>query len=306
MQKILLYYKFTPVKDPEVLKLWQKTLCDSLNLRGRILVSQQGINGTVGGELKDLKAYVKTTKQFPGFKDIVWKWSEGGRENFPRMSVKTKPELVAFESYKEIEVDENGVVGTGPHLKPQQVNEMVKTYGDDVVFFDGRNQYEANVGRFKNAVVPDTRTSRDFISELESGKYDDLKSKKVISYCTGGVRCELLSAMMKKRGFEEVYQIDGGIVKYGETYGDDGLWEGSLYVFDGRMGMEFSDHAKVISTCIHCGSPTSNYENCELPACNELVLICESCKQDPKRRYHTAGCRQKGTQKVGKHKQKVG
>lgn len=306
MQKILLYYKFTPVKDPEVLKLWQKTLCDSLNLRGRILVSQQGINGTVGGELKDLKAYVKTTKQFPGFKDIVWKWSEGGRENFPRMSVKIKPELVAFESYKEIEVDENGVVGTGPHLKPQQVNEMVETYGDDVVFFDGRNQYEANVGRFKNAVVPDTRTSRDFICELESGKYDDLKSKKVISYCTGGVRCELLSAMMKKRGFEEVYQIDGGIVKYGETYGDDGLWEGSLYVFDGRMGVEFSDHAKVISTCIHCGDPTSNYENCALPACNELVLICESCKQDPKRRYHTAECRQKGTQKVGKHKQKVG
>ena len=293
MQKILLYYKFTPIKEPEMLKLWQKTLCDSLNLHGRILVSEQGINGTVGGELKDLKTYVRKTKEFPGFKDILWKWSEGGRSNFPRMSVKVKPELVAFASYKDIKVDEKGVVGTGPHLKPHQVNELVEKYGDDVVFFDGRNKYEAAVGRFKNAVVPDTRTSRDFIPELESGKYDDLKSKKVVTYCTGGVRCELLSAMMKQRGFEEVYQIDGGIVKYGEAYGDSGLWEGNLYVFDGRMGMNFSPDAKVIGECIHCKGKTSNYENCANPACNDLVLICEPCKKDPKKLYHTEACLKK-------------
>lgn len=262
MQKILLYYKFTPIADPELLKLWQKTLCDSLNLHGRILVSKQGINGTVGGDIEDLKAYIKATKQHPGFKDILWKWSDGSRDNFPRMSVKVKKELVAFETWDEIEVDEQGVVGTGPHLKPEEVNAMVEKYGDDVVFFDGRNQYEAKVGRFKNAVVPDTRTSRDFKRELDSGKYDELKNKKVISYCTGGVRCELLSAMMKQRGFKDVYQIDGGIVKYGETYGDDGLWEGQLYVFDGRMGMRFSDHAKVIGECIHCGGSTSNYKLC--------------------------------------------
>jgi UPF0176 protein len=293
MQKILLYYKFTPVKDPEMLKLWQKTLCDSLNLHGRILVSSQGINGTVGGDIEDLKAYVKKTKEFPGFKDILWKWSEGGRDNFPRMSVKVKKELVAFETWDEIQVDEKGVVGTGPHLKPHEVNELVSQYGDDVVFFDGRNQYEAAVGRFKNAVVPDTRTSRDFKRELESGKYDDLKNKKVISYCTGGVRCELLSAMMKQRGFKDVYQIDGGIVKYGEAYGDDGLWEGNLYVFDGRMGMNFSDHAKVIGQCIHCKGKTSNYENCANPACNDLVLICEACLTDPAKRYHAEDCQKK-------------
>lgn len=113
------------------------------------------------------------------------------------------------------------------------------------------------------------------MTELESGKYDDLKDKKVVTYCTGGVRCELLSAMMKQRGFKDVYQIDGGIVKYGEAY-DDGLWEGNLYVFDGRMGMNFSDHAKTIGECIHCGGiKTSNYENCALAECNDLVLICE-------------------------------
>lgn len=290
MQKILLYYKFTPVKDPELLKLWQKTLCDSLGLRGRILVSRQGINGTVGGNIDDLKSYCKATKQFPGFKDIVFKWSEGGRDNFPRMSVKVKPELVAFESWQEIEVNERGVVDGGTHLKPEQVHELVEQYGDDVVFFDGRNQYEAKVGRFKNAIVPDTRTSRDFIPELESGKYDHLKDKKIVSYCTGGIRCELLSAMMKKRGFEDVYQIDGGIVKYGEKYGDDGLWEGQLYVFDSRMGVDFSDHATVIGECIHCQGRTSNYENCALPSCNDLVLICETCKQTPEKLYHTSEC----------------
>ncbi len=119
MQKILLYYKFTKIKDPEMLKLWQKTLCDSLNLKGRILVSEQGINGTIGGEIDDLKKYIKNTKQFPGFKGTVFKWSEGSRDNFPRMSVKVKPELVAFQSWNEIEVDENGVVGGGEHIKPE-------------------------------------------------------------------------------------------------------------------------------------------------------------------------------------------
>lgn len=290
MNKILLYYKFTPINNPELLQLWQKTLCDKLNLKGRILVSPQGINGTVAGELENLKAYIKQTKQFPGFKDTVFKWSEAEGDVFPRMSVKIKPELVAFKTAAEITIDGNGVVGGGTHLKPEQVDELVKNEGDNVVFFDGRNQYEAKVGRFKNAIVPDTRTSKDFVIELESGKYDDIKDKKVITYCTGGVRCELLSAMMKKRGFKDVYQIDGGIVKYGEKFGDDSLWEGNLYVFDGRMGMNFSDHAKTIGECIHCGGKTSNYENCANAGCNELVLICESCIEHPKNLFHTSAC----------------
>ena len=300
MQKILLYYKFTPLSDPEAVKLWQKTLCDSLNLRGRILVSRHGLNGTVGGELEDLKKYVRETKKLPGFKDIVFKWSDGSRDDFPRMSVKTRRELVGFKnSDDEFEVDENGVIGGGKHLKPSQVNEMVEKFGDDVVFFDGRNAHEAKIGKFKNAIVPDTRTSRDFIAELESDKYDDIKDKKVISYCTGGVRCEVISAMMKKRGFKEVYQIDGGIVKYGESYGDDGLWEGALRVFDNRMTMEFSDHAKTIGECIHCGKSTSNFENCANKSCNELVLICENCKENPDLLFHTEDCHQKHEVKIG-------
>lgn len=277
-----------------MLRLWQKVLCEKLHLKGRILISKHGINGTLGGEINDVKAYVKEAKQFAPFKDVVFKWSDGKGDDFPRLSVKVRDEIVSFGAADELQVDEHGVVGGGKHLKPAEVNKLVEERGDDVVFFDGRNAYEAKVGKFKNAVVPDTRTTKDFVRELESGKYDAIKDKPVVTYCTGGIRCEILSSLMKNRGFEEVYQIDGGIVKYGEQYGDDGLWEGSLYVFDNRMGMKFSEKAKDIGECIHCGGKTSNYENCALKSCNELVILCESCLQQASRRYHSDACRQAG------------
>ncbi len=280
MQKIILYYKFAPIADPEAVRLWQRTLCEKLNLYGRILISEHGINGTVGGDIDGIKAYAKATKEYAGFKGTVFKWSDGGRDNFPRLSVKVRKEIVAFDASDELQVDENGVVGGGMHLKPEEVHRLVQERGDDVVFFDGRNAYEAAVGKFKNAIVPDVHTSRDFKKELEDPKYNDIKDKPVVTYCTGGIRCEILSSMMKKRGFKEVYQIDGGIVKYGEKYADDGLWEGSLYVFDDRMNVKFSDKAKDIGDCVHCQSKTSNYENCALKSCNNLVLICERCKTD--------------------------
>lgn len=297
MQKILLYYKFTPIADPTAVKLWQKTLCESLNLRGRILISPHGMNGTVGGEMDDLKKYIKTTKEFAGFKGMVFKWSDGGREDFPRMSVKVKEEIVAFDAADELKVDQDGVVGGGLHLKPAEVHKLVEERGSEVVFFDGRNAHEAAIGKFKNAVVPDVHTSRDFIRELESGKYDDLKDRPVVTYCTGGVRCEILSSLMKNRGFKDVYQIDGGIVKYGETYGDGGLWEGSLHIFDDRMKVDFSDHTSVIGICSHCKGSTNNYENCAYANCNDLVLICLGCKQDPDLLFHTDECRR--TAKLG-------
>lgn len=278
MQKILLYYKFAPLSDPEAVKLWQKALCEQLNLKGRILISKHGLNGTVGGDLEDLKAYAKAVKSYAPFKGIVFKWSEGSRDHFPKLSVKVRDEIVSFKAGDELQVDEHGVVNGGVHLKPEEVHKLVEERGEDVVFFDGRNAYEAKVGKFKNAVVPDVRTSQDFIKELDSDKYDDIKDKPVVTYCTGGIRCEILSSLMKNRGFKEVYQMDGGIVKYGEKYGDEGLWEGSLYVFDDRMGVNFSDKAKDIGVCVHCGEGTSNYENCANPTCNDLILICEACK----------------------------
>jgi UPF0176 protein len=277
MQKILLYYKFTPLTDPEAVRLWQKTLCQKLNLQGRILLSKHGINGTVGGDIEDLKTYAKETKLFVPFKGMAFKWSDGLREDFPKLSVKVRDEIVTFGAANELQVDDHGVVGGGKHLKPAQVHKLVEERGDDVIFFDGRNAYEAQVGKFKNAIVPDTRNTRDFLDDLASDKYNDLKDKPVVTYCTGGIRCEVLSSLMKNRGFKEVYQMDGGIAKYGETYGDEGLWEGSLYVFDGRMGHKFSDKAKDIGACTHCGGKTSNFENCANVACNDLVLICKNC-----------------------------
>jgi UPF0176 protein len=279
MEKVILFYKFAPVPDPEGVRLWQRALCVQLGLKGRVLISKHGINGTLGGDIKLLKAYIKETKTYVAFNGTEFKWSDGSSSHFPRLMVKVRDEIVTFGAAGEIQVDENGIVGGGKHLKPQQVHELVSARGEDVVFFDGRNAYEAAVGRFKDAVVPDVEHTREFAAELEDPKYDDIKDKPVVTYCTGGIRCEVLSMMMKKRGFKEVYQIEGGIAKYGEEYGDDGLWEGSLYVFDGRMGTKFSDNAVDIGTCVHCGDNTSNYENCANKLCNRLILMCDACKQ---------------------------
>jgi UPF0176 protein len=280
-EKIILYYGFAPVADPDALRLWQTTLCESLNLKGRILLSKHGINGTLGGDMDDLKKYVKQTKQYPGFKKIDFKWSEGTGSDFPRLSVKVRDELVTFGVSDEIEVDESGIKNGGSHLTPEEVHKLVEVRGEDVVFFDGRNAYEAKVGKFKNAVVPNVQTTKDFIAELESGKYDALKSKPVVTYCTGGIRCEVLSAVMKKRGFQEVYQISGGIVRYGEKFKDEGLWEGSLYTFDGRMTIDFSEKTQVIGTCDNCQAPTKSFRNCADEYCHQLYLLCDSCNSDP-------------------------
>jgi UPF0176 protein len=277
MQKILLYYKFVPIKDPEAVRLWQRALCEKLNLKGRILISEHGINGTVGGEMKDLKQYAKETKAHEAFKDLVFKWSDGSRDHFPKLKVKVRPEIVTFGAVQELTVNENGVVGGGQRLKPDELHQLLEER-EGVVFFDGRNAFEAAVGRFKDAVVPDVRYSRDFPDELADEKYDEIRDKPVVTYCTGGIRCEVLSMLMKKRGFKEVYQLDGGIVKYGEAYADEGAWEGSLYVFDDRMGMKFSDKAKDIGSCAHCAGKTSNYENCANKQCNALIIVCDNCK----------------------------
>jgi UPF0176 protein len=277
LNKVILYYGFTPISDPDAMLLWQKQLCTTLGLTGRILISKHGINGTLGGDMAALKKYVRQTRSYPGFKKMAFKWSEGTGNDFPRLSVKVKSELVAFGDPDVIEVDENGVVGGGTHIRPDELDKLVKERGDDVVFFDGRNAFEAEIGKFKDAIIPDVTTSRDFIQEIESGKYDHIKDKPVVTYCTGGIRCEILSAVMVKNGFKEVYQIDGGIVKYGNAFGDDGLWEGSLYIFDSRMKMEFSDHAKVIGKCEKCEAPTSQFRNCNTASCHQLILLCDTC-----------------------------
>ena len=278
--KIVLFYVFTPLADPEAIRLWQYTLAEANNLTGRILVSEHGINATVGGDIRDVKRYVKGTRSYAPFKDADIKWSDGFGGDFPRLSVKVRSEIVTFGAPGELKVDADGVVGGGTHLAPDEVHRLVEGRGDDVVFFDGRNGFEAEIGRFRNAVVPDVSTTREFVHELDSGKYDHLKDKAVVTYCTGGVRCEVLSSLMRSRGFGEVYQLDGGIVRYGEAFGDTGLWEGSLYVFDKRMSIEFSDQTKTLGRCSTCGGPTSRYENLPDDRGRELVLVCADCTEN--------------------------
>jgi UPF0176 protein len=281
--KVLLYYAFAPLPDPDAVRLWQRDLCEALGLRGRILLSKDGINGTLGGELGALKRYLRKTKDYAAFHDLDAKWSEGtgldaagASLDFPRLSVRVRDEIVSFGAPEELRVDASGVVGGGARLAPDELHALLEAR-DDVVFFDGRNRFEAEIGRFRDAVVPDVATTREFVAELESGRYDHLKDKPVVTYCTGGIRCEVLSGLMRSRGFGEVYQLDGGVARYGERYGDDGLWEGSLYVFDGRGSVRFSDHAAVLGRCVGCGTPTERMRNCGDLSCREQLVVCEEC-----------------------------
>lgn len=282
--KIVLFYAFTPLADPEAIRVWQRDLGEALGLRGRLLISAHGINGTLGGDLPALKKWARSFRSYAPFRDADIKWSEGtgldaaGRSlDFPKLSVKVRDEIVSFGAPDELRVDADGVVGGGARLTPDQLHALVAERGDEVVFFDGRNALEAEIGRFRGAVVPDTETTRDFVRLLDSGAYDDLKGKPVVTYCTGGIRCEVLSSLMVSRGFGEVYQLEGGIVRYGETYGDDGLWDGSLYVFDGRGSVDFSDHARVIGVCAGCGAATKRTTNCPDLSCRMQFVVCADC-----------------------------
>lgn len=281
LEKIILCYAFTPIKDPEAIQLGQKSLCETMGLKRRILICKHGINGTVGGEISAIKKYVRATKEYPGFRKIYFKYPDGSAENFPRLRVRVRMELVAFGAQEELEVGPKGIIGGGQHLELAKVNQLVQDRGEEVVFFDGRNAFESKIGRFRNAVVTEVETTHDFVKELESGKYDHLKDKPIVTYCTRGIRCEILSIAMKNQGFQEVYQIKGGIVRYGEKFGDKGLWEASLYVFDDRMKMDFSPEVKTIGECEACGGKTSNFHDCASLACRDLVLLCDSCVKIP-------------------------
>ncbi len=281
--KILLFYIFTPLVDPESIRLWQRDLCEGLGLGGRIIISKDGINGTVGGDIRAVKKYAKKTRQYAPFAAIEFTWSDGGRptdgdaeyRDFPRLSVRVRDEIVSFGAPGELRVDENGVIGGGTKLQPADLHALIAE--KPVTFFDGRNAFEAEIGRFADAVVPSVSHTRDFVAELDSGKYDHLKDQPVVTYCTGGIRCEVLSSLMINRGFREVYQLDGGIAKYGETFRDGGLWKGSLYVFDNRMAVQFSDRAEVIGRCFRCAQLTSRMQNCDDLACREQLVVCAAC-----------------------------
>ena len=261
MEKIILYYKFTPVADPAMTVLWQKELAGRLGLTGRIIVSKHGINGTLGGPIERLTDYKSEMNSSGTFRGIDYKWTRGGAADFPKLSIKARPELVAFGMPDSVEVTTSGVVGGGKALTPKQVNALIAERGDDVVFFDGRNAYEAEIGMFRDAIVPDVETSRDFLKALDDEELAKLKDRPIISYCTGGIRCEVLSAVLKQKGFNEVYQIKGGIVKYVAEFGESKHWKGSLYTFDKRMIVDFGHETGTIGSCDSCDGEEKIFQN---------------------------------------------
>lgn len=266
--KVLLYYKFVPVPDPETAMHWQRELCTRLNLKGRIIVSSHGINGTLGGEITDVKKYVRAMNGHSLFKGIEYKWSEGVGDDFPRLSVKVRKELVTLAPDEEFDVYDAGVA-----LRPKQWHELLEQ-NPDMVVLDARNEYESDIGLFKNALAPKINAFREIKETL--GQLD--KSKPIATYCTGDVRCEYLSAYMKHVGFEQVYHLDGGIVKYGQAYKNRGLWNGKCYVFDRRKHVEFAPETPDISSCRVCSTATSTQTECKTIGCQSQLVVCEDCQ----------------------------
>jgi len=269
MQKIILYYKFVPIKDPRMAMRWQRELGSRLNLKGRVIISEHGINGTLGGDMEDVKAYVREMNLAPEFKDIEFKWSNGLRDDFPKLSIKVRQELVTLEPD---DAENFNVFDKGTPLRPEQWHAYLEEHPDAIIF-DARNNYESEVGKFKNAITPDIKTFKDVKAELEKLP----KDQPVLTYCTGDIRCEYLSAYMKHKGFQDVYHLDGGIVKYGDAFGDKGFWEGKCYVFDARKHVAFSKDSKDIGACANCGAATSHQENCTDASCNLQFVVCEDC-----------------------------
>lgn len=269
MQKVILYYKFVPVLDPTTVMFWQRQLCQRLNLKGRIIVAEQGINGTLGGDSDDLKAYRKEMNQHPLFGGIEYKWSDGQRDDFPRLSVKVRPELVTLAPDEKFDVF-NSTTG----LRPKEWHAYLQDNPDTIVL-DARNDYESDIGYFqtKNIIKPKISAFKHIKKELDKLP----KDQPILTYCTGDIRCEYLSAYMKHKGFDEVYHLDGGIVKYGEVYKDEGYWEGKCFVFDRRLNVAFSDESPDVGECVHCRAKTSNHVNCNNPTCNSLILLCDDC-----------------------------
>ncbi|HIA91942.1 TPA: rhodanese domain-containing protein [Candidatus Saccharibacteria bacterium] len=292
MQKVILYYKFTEVTDPEAIRKWQTVVCAQRGLNGRIIVSKHGINGTLAGDKEALESYIEqmnatvdnksldtsfkaehkefdTLVNWPDFSGIEYKWSDGDYTVFPRLSVKHRDELVTLGAEDDFNPF-NKSVG----LRPKEWHEYIKN-NPDVTILDARNDYESDIGKFKGAVAPKIKAFKELKPELE--KLD--KDKPLLTYCTGDIRCEYLSAYMKHKGFKEVYHLDGGIVKYGEEFGDQGYWDGKCFVFDKRMKLEFSEKSKDIGECSDCSEPTSEHTNCSNKLCNSLVLKCKDCLQ---------------------------
>lgn len=267
----LLYYCYSPIENAEQFAADHLEFCKSLGLVGRIIVAEEGLNGTVSGTVEACKAYMDAIYADGRFNHTEFKIDEVEEPSFIKMHCRYKPEIVhsGLRDPKEIDPTKK----TGKHLEPKEFMEMKDQ--EDVVILDVRSNYEHTVGRFKNAVTLDIENFREFPEKVK--ELEHLKGKKILTYCTGGIKCEKASALLLKEGFEEVYQLHGGIIKYGKEAGGKDF-EGDCYVFDNRVTVPVNTvNPTVISTCRNCGTQTKKMINCANAKCNEHFTQCDEC-----------------------------
>jgi UPF0176 protein len=294
MFQVLLYYKYIKIEDPKSLMDSQRKLCESLNLKGRIIIAEEGINGTVEGKLEDTEKYITEMQKDERFSDIDFKKSTGTGHAFPRLSIKVRSEIVSAHLAEE---DVNPAEVTGKHMTAEELHELINS-GEKFYIVDMRNDYEFKVGHFKDSILPTMSNFRDLpkiISEIEH-----LKNEKVVTVCTGGVRCEKASGYLVKKGFKDVSQLYGGIVTYMEKYPNQDF-RGKLYVFDDRVVMGFntdSPEHEVISVCDKCGAKSDNYVDCSYKHCkgNRHFICCKDCYAKDGRTYCSVECEEKVSQ----------
>lgn len=270
---ILLYYKYVAIGQPEKFAYDHLKLCKQLGLKGRILVADLGINGTVGGPEEITAKYIEYMKSHPLFSTMQIKTSTGPTDSFKKMFVRYRPELVTMQ-YKEL-LDPN--VEAGKYLEPAELKQMYDNK-EDFVIVDMRNDYEAEIGRFKDAIILPMENFKQLpeIVDKELLKY---KNRKIVTYCTGGIRCETATALLKKKGFNDVYQLHGGVHMYGQQFPDD-YFEGKLYVFDERVSVPINtpENRKILAKCLHCAAACDDYINCTNAKCNKQIIICHDCR----------------------------
>lgn len=297
--RIILYYCYTPIVDPELFREEHHLFCLELGLRGRIIIAAEGINGTVSGTKEACEKYMAVLKADSRFQSIEFKVEEYDKHAFAKLHVRVKDEIV-HSGLMHINPNQQ----TGIHLEPDEFKKMKNE--KDVVLLDVRSNYEHHVGKFKNAVTLDIENFRDFPEKIK--ELERYKNKKIITYCTGGIKCEKASAYLLEQGFENVYQLHGGIIKYGlEEGGED--FEGKCYVFDNRITVDVNEvNPTVLSTCYICGTTCDRMINCANSECNLHAPVCETCgwemdgacsekcKTNPaKRPYNGTGYYQKKT-----------
>ncbi|MRX72074.1 rhodanese-related sulfurtransferase [Bacillus lacus] len=274
--QVLLYYKYIQIPNPDEFRDEHYQLCESLGLKGRIHVAQEGINGTVSGTPDETGAYMEYMRNHPLFSDIVFKIEESEEHAFKKLKIKVKDEIVNLSLPDDVNPNEV----TGNHLSPKEFYQAMQE--EDVIILDARNTYEYDLGHFKNAIRPDIETFRE-LPDWVRENLSEHKNKKILTYCTGGIRCEKFSGFLKKEGFEDVSQLHGGIISYGydpEVQGRN--WDGKCYVFDERISVPVNrtGDAEVVGKCYYCANPEERYVKCGNPDCNKHLLLCEECEHE--------------------------